>query len=127
MHSWLRNRRFRNRPPIQLQGLSGKYARALYSAAIKKDEKIDRPSSSFFTALPFKQAKTVRIMNFVKPIILGGLVVNFADMKTINLSVLSCVNTREVCSALVYECHCICLFYTPVGSNQQVLPLTLQK
>ncbi|KAI9617673.1 hypothetical protein H4Q26_012976 [Puccinia striiformis f. sp. tritici PST-130] len=27
-------------PPIQLQGLSGKYASALYSAAIKKDEKI---------------------------------------------------------------------------------------
>lgn len=27
-------------PPIQLQGLSGKYATALYSAAVKKDEKI---------------------------------------------------------------------------------------
>jgi hypothetical protein len=26
-------------PPIQLQGLSGKYASALYSAAVKKDEK----------------------------------------------------------------------------------------
>ncbi|KNE94026.1 hypothetical protein PSTG_12602 [Puccinia striiformis f. sp. tritici PST-78] len=22
--------------------------------------------------------------------------------------------TRGVCSALVYECHCVCLFYTPV-------------
>ncbi|KAI9614646.1 hypothetical protein H4Q26_009029 [Puccinia striiformis f. sp. tritici PST-130] len=48
MHSWLRNRRLKpvgpslrlGCPPIQLQGLSGKYASALYSAAIKKDEKI---------------------------------------------------------------------------------------
>jgi hypothetical protein len=28
-----------HQPPIQLQGLSGKYASALYSAAVKKDEK----------------------------------------------------------------------------------------
>lgn len=30
---------FRLQPPVQLQGLAGKYAGALFSAAVKKDEK----------------------------------------------------------------------------------------
>ncbi|POW04805.1 hypothetical protein PSTT_10137 [Puccinia striiformis] len=122
-------------PPMQLQGLSGKYASALYLAVIKKDEKIVSTvekdlssiqrvlSSKDGSLLPriyfmllhclthfiyrtinridhqavsshptLKQAKTVRIMNFVKPIILRGLIVDFADMKTIDLSILSRVN-----------------------------------
>ncbi|KAI9612242.1 hypothetical protein KEM48_004258 [Puccinia striiformis f. sp. tritici PST-130] len=51
-------------PPIQLQGLSGKYASALYSAAIKKDEKtlstVEKDLSSIQRVLSSKDGSTIK-------------------------------------------------------------------